>query len=140
MIHKALLGSIERFLSVYIEHTAGRFPLWLSPEQLRIIQVKDSAEVVNFVQQLVAAAREKGIRVKVDDDNQSVGKKIRDAEVWKVPYTLVIGEKEVQQERLKPRVRSDLAVLGDVEREYEVDQFLGSLANEVKARASKSSL
>ena len=78
--------------------------------------------------------------MKVDDDNQSVGKKIRDAEVWKVPYTLVIGEKEVQQERLKPRVRSDLAVLGDVEREYEVDQFLGSLANEVKARASKSSL
>ena len=140
MIHCAILGSIERFMSVYIEHTAGRFPLWVAPEQLRIIQVKDTAEVVNFVQQLLAAAREKGIRVHVDDDNQSVGKKIRDAEVWKVPYTLVIGEKEVQAERLKPRVRSDLAVLGDVEREYEVDQFLGSLANEIKARASKSSL
>lgn len=140
MIHCALLGSIERFLSVYIEHTGGKFPLWASPEQLRIIQVKDTDEVVNFVQQLVAAAREKGIRVHVDEDNQSVGKKIRDAEVWKVPYTLVIGEKEVQAERLKPRVRSDLAVLGDVEREYEVDQFLSSLANEIKARASKSSL
>lgn len=140
MIHCAILGSIERFMSVYIEHTAGRFPLWVSPEQLRIIQVKDTDEVVNFVQQLVAAAQEKGIRVHVDDDNQSVGKKIRDAEVWKVPYTLVIGEKEVREERLKPRVRSDLAVLGDVEREYEVDQFLASLANEVKARASKSSL
>ena len=123
-----------------LEQTGGNLPLWLSPEQLRIIQVKDSDEVVNFVQQLVAAAQEKGLRVKVDDDNQSVGKKIRDAEVWKVPYTLVIGEKEVQDERLKPRVRSDLAVLGDVEREYEVDQFLSSLANEVKARASKSSL
>lgn len=140
MIHCAILGSIERFMSVYIEHTAGRFPLWVSPEQLRIIQVKDTDEVVNFVQQLVAAASEKGIRVHVDDDNQSVGKKIRDAEVWKVPYTLVIGEKEVKEERLKPRVRSDLAVLGDVEREYEVDQFLASLANEIKARASKSSL
>lgn len=140
MIHCAILGSIERFMSVYIEHTAGRFPLWVAPEQLRIIQVKDTDEVMNFVQQLLAAAREKGIRVHVDDDNQSVGKKIRDAEVWKVPYTLVIGEKEVQAERLKPRVRSDLAVLGDVEREYEVDQFLGSLANEIKARASKSSL
>ena len=140
MIHCAILGSIERFMSVYIEHTAGRFPLWVAPEQLRIIQVKDSDEVVNFVQQLVAASQEKGIRVHVDGDNQSVGKKIRDAEVWKVPYTLVIGEKEVQEQRLKPRVRSDLAVLGNVEREYEVDQFLGSLANEIKARASKSSL
>jgi threonyl-tRNA synthetase len=140
MIHCAILGSIERFMSGYIEHTAGRFPLWVAPEQLRIIQVKDTDEVVNFVQQLVSAAREKGLRVNVDGDNQSVGKKIRDAEVWKVPYTLVIGEKEVQAERLKPRVRSDLAVLGDVEREYEVDQFLQSLANEVKARASKSSL
>ncbi|MEO5691179.1 MAG: threonine--tRNA ligase [Candidatus Saccharimonadales bacterium] len=140
MIHCAILGSIERFLSVYIEHTAGRFPMWVSPEQLRVIQVKDSPEVVNFVQQLVSAAREKGLRVTVDDDNQSVGKKIRDAEMWKVPYTLVIGEKEVQAERLKPRVRSDLAVLGGEEREYEVDQLLQSLANEIKARASKSSL
>ncbi len=140
MIHCAILGSIERFLSVYIEHTAGRFPLWVAPEQLRIIQVKDTAEVVSFVQRLVEQAREKGLRVQVDDDNQSVGKKIRDAEVWKVPYTLVIGEKEVADERLKPRVRADMAVLGDVEREYEVDQFLTSLANEVKARASKSSL
>lgn len=140
VIHRAPLSVHERFMAFLIEHYAGRFPLWLAPEQLRIIQVKDTDEVVNFVQQLVAAAREKGLRVKVDDDNQSVGKKIRDAEVWKVPYTLVIGEKEVQDERLKPRVRSDLAVLGDVEREYEVDQFLGSLANEVKARASKSSL
>ncbi len=140
MIHCAILGSIERFLSVYIEHTAGRFPLWVAPEQLRIIQVKDSEEVVQFVQRLVEQAREKGIRVHVDDDNQSVGKKIREAQLWKIPYTLVIGEKEVADERLKPRVRADMAVLGDVEREYEVDQFIDSLANEVKARASKSSL
>ena len=140
MIHCALLGSIERFLSVYIEHTAGKFPLWLSPEQLRIIQVKDSEDVMKFVQQLRTKAEEKGLRVSVDDTNESVGKKIRSAEVWKVPYTVVIGEKEVQGQRVSPRVRADLAVLGDVERSYSVDQFLGSLANEVKARASKSSI
>ena len=140
MIHCALLGSIERFMSVYIEHVAGKFPLWVAPEQLRIIQVNDSDEVVNFVQLLRSTAKEKGLRVRVDSSNESVGKKIRDAEVWKIPYTVVIGEKEVQHQRLKPRVRADLAVLGDVEREYEVDQFLTSLANEVKARASKSSL
>jgi threonyl-tRNA synthetase len=140
MIHCALLGSIERFMSVYIEHVAGKFPLWVAPEQLRIIQVNDSDEVVNFVQQLRSTAKEKGLRVRVDSSNESVGKKIRDAEVWKIPYTVVIGEKEVQHQRLKPRVRADLAVLGDVEREYEVDQLLTSLAHEVKARASKSSL
>ena len=140
MIHCALLGSIERFLSVYIEHTAGKFPLWLAPEQLRIIQVNDSETVVQFVQQLRTKAEERGLRVSVDDTKESVGKKIRSAEVWKVPYSVVIGDKEVQGGHVTPRVRSDLAVLGDVERSYSVDQFLGSLANEVKARASKSSL
>lgn len=140
VIHRAPLSVHERFMAFLIEHYAGRFPLWLAPEQLRIIQVKTTDEVQAFVQKLTAAAREKGIRVTVDDDNQSVGKKIRESEVWKVPYALVIGDKEVQTGRLKPRVRSDIAVLGDVEREYEVEQFLESLAHEIKARASKSSL
>ncbi len=140
VIHRAPLSVHERFMAFLIEHYAGRFPLWLAPEQLRIIQVKTTDEVQAFVQKLMAAAREKGIRVTVDDDNQSVGKKIRESEVWKVPYALVIGDKEVQTGRLKPRVRADIAVLGDVEREYEVEQFLESLAHEIKARASKSSL
>ena len=140
MIHCALLGSIERFLSVYIEHTAGKFPLWLSPEQLRIIQVNDSEDVVKFVQQLRTKAEEAGLRVSVDDSKESVGKKIRSAEVWKIPYSLVIGDKEVQGDRVSPRVRADLAVMADIERNYSVDQFLSSLVNEVKARASKSSL
>ncbi len=140
MVHRAILGSFERFIMLLIEHYAGKFPLWLSPEQLRIIQVKDSEEVMQFVQQLRAKAEELGLRVAVDDSNESVGKKIRSAEVWKVPYTVVIGDKEVQSAHVTPRVRADLAVLGDVERNYSVDQFLSSLANEVKARASKSSL
>lgn len=140
MIHCALLGTIERFLSVYIEHTAGRFPVWLAPEQLRIIQVKDSVEVVSFVEQLQKKAVEHGLRVKVDDTNESVGKKIRNAELLKVPYTLVIGEKEVENKMLSPRVRNDLVVLEGVERSYSVDQFLQSVQNEARARASISSL
>lgn len=140
MIHCALLGSIERFMSVYIEHTAGRFPVWLAPEQLRIIQVKDSDEVVDFVTTMKAKALETGLRVTVDDTNESVGKKIRNSEMMKVPYTLVIGEKEVETSKLSPRVRSDLAVEGRQEQSYEVDQFLTSVANEARARASKSSL
>ena len=140
MIHCALLGSIERFLSVYIEHTGGRFPLWLAPEQLRIIQVKDSEEVVQFVQRLRDESREKGIRISVDDSNESVGKKIRAAATMKVPYSLVIGEKEVSEGKLTPRVRDDLAVEGREDQSYEVDQFFSSIANEIKARASKSSI
>ena len=140
MIHCALMGSIERFLSVYIEHTGGRFPLWLAPEQLRIIQVKDSEEVVQFLQRLRDEATEKGIRISVDDSNESVGKKIRAAATMKVPYTLVIGEKEVTEGKLTPRIREDLAVEGRAEQQFEVEQFFATLANEVKARASHSSL
>ena len=140
MIHCALLGSIERFLSVYIEHTGGRFPLWLAPEQLRIIQVKDSDEVKNFVAGLRAKAVECGIRAVVDDSNESVGKKIRAAATFKVPYSLVIGEKEVAEGTLTPRVRDDLAADGREDRSYDVDQFFASLANEVRGRVSTSSL
>lgn len=140
MIHCALLGSIERFMAVYIEHTAGRFPVWLAPEQLRIIQVKDSVEVISFVEQLQKKAVEKGLRVRVDDTNESVGKKIRNSELLKVPYTLVIGEKEVEHGMLSPRVRNDLEVIEGIERSYSIDQFLTSISNEVRSRASKSSL
>lgn len=141
MIHCALLGSIERFLSVYIEHTAGRFPLWLAPEQLRIIQVKDDDETINnFVAMLKEKADSYDIRVLIDDASESVGKKIRSSQTMKVPYTLVIGEKEVAEGRLVPRVRADLAVEDREEQSYDVDQFFASLAHEVKARASKSSL
>lgn len=140
MLHCAVMGSHERFLSVYIEHTAGRFPVWLAPEQLRVIQVKDSEQVVHFVQRLRDTAREKGVRIHVDDSNESVGKKIRNAELLKVPYTLVIGEKEVSDGVLTPRVRSDLAVDDRQDQSYEIDQFFNSLENEIKGRVSKSSL
>ncbi|MEO5499034.1 MAG: His/Gly/Thr/Pro-type tRNA ligase C-terminal domain-containing protein, partial [Candidatus Saccharimonadales bacterium] len=137
--HCALLGSIERFLSVYIEHTAGRFPVWLAPEQLRIIQVADNPEIQNFMETLRNTARDHDIRFSVDDSNDSLGKKIRTAEMLKIPYTLVIGEKEVASGTLSPRIRSDLEVL-KMERNHGVEQFFDSLANEIKARASKSSL
>lgn len=140
MIHCALLGSIERFLSVYIEHTAGKFPVWLAPEQLRVIQVKDAPEVVSFVDALVKSAKEQSIRVVVDAANDSVGKKIRSAEVMKVPYVVVVGDKEVAESQLTPRVRRDLAVEGREDRSIGVDQLVNSIAHEAKARASKSSL
>ncbi len=140
MIHSALLGSIERFLSVYIEHTGGKFPIWLAPEQLRVIQVKDSPELDTFIDTLVALAKENGVRVVVDRSNESVGKKIRTAEVLKVPYSLVIGEKELETGQLTPRVRKDLAVEGREDSSYKSDELIGSIANEARSRVQKSSL
>lgn len=140
MIHCALLGSIERFLSVFIEHTAGRFPVWVAPEQLRIIQVKDTDEVVDFVANISSLSKEKGIRISVDTTNESVGKKIRAAEMMKVPYAIVIGDKEVEQGVVTPRVRADLAVEGRQDQSYDFEKFLTSIANEARGRVSKSSL
>lgn len=139
MVHKAILGSIERFLSVYIEHTAGRFPIWLAPEQIRIITVNQEAETVQFADELMKDAKELGLRVYVDNNNDSVGKKIRNAEVDKVPYTLVIGEKEIASGRVMPRVRQDLVVIA-AHPELSVESFLKTVANETKSRVQKTSL
>ena len=140
MIHCALLGSLERFLSVYIEHTAGKFPVWLAPEQLRVIQVKDSPELDAFVDEIAGVCRDQGVRLEVDRSNESVGKKIRNAELAKVPYAVVVGEKELETKELTPRVRTDLAVEGRDESSYEYESFIKSIAHEAKSRVQKSSL
>jgi len=92
MVHFASLGSIERFLSVYIEHTAGAFPLWLAPEQVRIIPVSDKFN--EYAKSVHERLRREGVRVKLDDDSESLGKRIRTAEKLKVPMIMVVGEKE----------------------------------------------
>lgn len=139
MIHCALLGSVERFLSVYIEHVAGRFPVWVAPEQIRFITVNQEAETVAFADKVVAQAKELGLRVKADNSNESVGKKIRDAEIWKIPYTVVIGEKEIRNDRLTPRIRKDMEVIA-AHPEMNFTDFFKTVANEAKNRTTKSSL
>lgn len=140
MIHSALLGSIERFLSVFIEHTAGRFPIWCAPEQLRIIKVKDDPTIDAFAERVIDLAKEYGVRATLDNSNNSVGKKIRNAEVWKVPYSVVVGEKEATSGQLPLRVRADLAVEGRSDAEFEPEQLVKSIANESRSRVAKSSL
>lgn len=139
MIHCAIMGSFERFFSVYIEHTAGKFPIWLAPEQIRVITVNQEYETVAFAERIQEQAKELSLRLTVDNDNQSVGKKIRDAEVMKVPYTLVIGEKEIASGQVTPRVRKDLVVVA-AHPELAVADFLKTVANEAKMRVSKTSL
>ena len=139
MIHKALLGSIERFLSVYIEHTAGKFPVWLAPEQIRIITVNQEEETVTFADKVIEQAKDLGLRVHLDNDNESVGKKIRSSELMKVPYTIVIGEKEIASGQVVPRVRADMEVQTP-HQSHGVEEFLKTVANEAKGRVSKTSL
>ncbi len=138
MIHKALLGSFERFLSVYIEHTAGKFPVWMAPEQIRIITVNQEDKTVAYAEGILEKAQRMGLRVQVDNDNESVGKKIRQSVVWKVPYTLVIGEKEIETGEVTPRIRDDMQVQ-DAEL-MPIENFLKSVSNEVKNRVSKTSI
>lgn len=139
MVHKAILGSIERFLSVYIEHTGGKFPVWLAPEQVRIITVNQEEPTRMFANSLKELADELGVRATIDNANESVGKKIRNAEVWKVPYTLVIGEKEIESGQVMPRIRQDLVVI-PVHPELTGEEFLKTVRNEAKMRVTKSSM
>ena len=139
MIHKAILGSIERFLSVYIEHTAGKFPVWIAPEQIRIISVNQEDPTVMFAESVAKQARALELRVEVDNSNESVGKKIRDAELWKTPYTIVIGEKEIETGEVTPRIRKDM-VVQETSSSMGIEQFLKSVANEAKNRTIKTSM
>ncbi len=139
MIHKAILGSIERFLSVYIEHTGGRFPVWLAPEQIRIITLNQEDTIVNYAKDVVQRSKQLGLRATLDEDNESVGKKIRRAETMKVPYVLVIGNKEIESGQVLPRIRGDMSTEGKKE-PLTVDEFLKTVVNESKSRVTRSSL
>ncbi len=139
MIHSALLGSIERFMSVYIEHTAAKFPVWVAPEQIRLISVNQEEATVAFADKVLQEAKELGLRVTVDNSNESVGKKIRTSEVLKVPYTVVIGEKEMESSMLTPRLRKDIEVQPE-HQALSFTDFFKSVANEAKSRTTKSSL
>lgn len=140
VIHKSIMGAFERFMAFLLEQTSGNLPIWLAPEQLRIIQVKDSAEVQQFVDKVDNFAKENKIRTIIDRSNETVGKKIRAAELLKIPYIVVVGEKEVASSQLRPRIRSDLAVENRPETGFAYENFIHTIANEAKSRVQKSSL
>lgn len=139
MVHCAIMGSFDRFFSVYIEHTAGRFPVWAAPEQLRVITVNQEQATVDFAQSIIDRARELKVRAVLDNDNETVGKKIRNAESWKVPYTVVIGQKEIESGELVPRVRKDMEV-SEVHDPRTVEELLVTIVHEAKARVNKTSM
>jgi threonyl-tRNA synthetase len=127
MIHAAIMGSIERFLSVIIEHLGGAFPLWLSPVQARVIPIADAHKV--YAEQILSKLRETGIRADIDASNETLGKKVRGAKVEKIPYTLVVGEKEVAEKTaaLESRDKGKIGALS-------IEEIILKLQKEIKER------
>lgn len=141
LIHSAFLGSLERFMSIYIEHTFGRFPVWCSPEQLRVITLNQDEDVINFAKKITSKALDINIRASLDSDNESVSKKIRKSELLKIPYLVVIGPKEVESSKLTPRIREDLKQdNNDYSKTFSVDEFLKAISTEHSSRSLKTSL
>ncbi len=130
MIHCALLGSIERFLAVYIEHTDGKFPVWLAPEQVRVVAVNDDKNTLEMADNIVKKASKLSLRTTVDDSNETLSKKIVHAEQMKVPYTLIIGPKEAESGQVEARCRGDLAKVPSMP----IDEFLNKVSQDAQAR------
>ncbi|KPJ57359.1 hypothetical protein AMJ49_02075 [Parcubacteria bacterium DG_74_2] len=103
MVHRAILGSYERFLALIIEHFAGAFPFWLSPEQMWVVPI--SGGHINYARKIHEELLENGFRSKLRDENETVSKKIRDGEMQKIPYLLVVGDKEMKSKAVRPRKR-----------------------------------
>ncbi|MEA2700248.1 MAG: threonyl-tRNA synthetase [Myxococcales bacterium] len=123
MIHRALLGSMERFIAVLIEHHAGAFPLWLAPVQARVLSVSEKAEA--YANEVVASLRGAGLRAEADVGAEKLGSKIRKAQLEKIPYMVVVGEKDMAARVVSPRTRE-----GQQQPPTPLDEFVRRLATE----------
>ena len=127
MIHRVAFGSIERFIGILVEHFAGRFPTWLSPVQVKILPISD--KFLGYAKEVEKALFDKGIRVELDDRAEKIGYKIREAQMEKVPYMLVLGEKEMEAKNISVRSR-DKGELGS----KELNDFIAEIEAEVLNR------
>ena len=124
MIHRAPFGSMERFVAVLLEHTAGRFPLWLAPEQCAVLPISEKFN--DYARQVVAELDKHDIRATIDDRNEKIGKKIRDNELRRIPYMLIVGEKEAENGEISVRKQGE----GD-KGSMKITTFAQNLAQEV---------
>ena len=124
MLHRTIFGSIERFIGILIEHFAGKFPLWLSPVQVKILPISD--KFVDYAYEVQKELKNLGMRVNVDARAEKIGFKIREAQLEKVPYMLVIGEKEVENNTIAVRSR-DLGDLGSMKKEEVIEKFVNEI-------------
>ena len=128
MIHRVCFGSIERFIGILIEHFAGAFPTWLAPVQVKVMSIRDNQ--YDYAKSVCEKLTESGIRCEFDDRNEKIGYKIREAQLQKVPYMLVIGDKEVETGRVAVRSRKN----GD-EGAKELDAFIAEIKKEIEEKA-----
>jgi len=127
IIHRAPLGTHERFIGFLLEHYAGKFPVWIAPLQVKILPI--SEKFMPYAEQVLAEFKKAGVRVEIDDRNEKIGKKIRDTELMKVPYMLVIGEKEVAENKLPVR-RQGKGDMGMLDK----GAFLAQVVEEIEER------
>ena len=132
MIHRAIFGSLERFLAILIEHFGGKFPLWMSPIPIRLIPVAKVHHV--YVKQTAKMIQEEGLLCEVDDSEESIGKRIRIAQLLKVNYMLTVGDREVQNQTISLRTRDNI-----VHGEFKLGDLLKKLQEEYKSRKLKAS-
>ena len=127
MIHRAPFGSLERFVAVLIEHCAGKFPLWLTPDQVAILPISEKYN--DYAKNVLNLLKNYDIRGFVDERNEKIGKKIRDTELNKVPFMLVVGEKEMEEGTVSVRKQGegDLGSLG-------VEEFANKINAEIEQR------
>jgi threonyl-tRNA synthetase len=125
MIHRAPFGSLERFVAVLIEHCAGKFPLWLAPEQISILPISEKYN--DYAKKVLELLKNYDIRGLVDDRNEKIGKKIRDTELNKVPFMLIVGEKEAEENRISVRKQS----VGDLG-SFSVEEFAALINKEIE--------
>jgi len=129
IIHRAPLGTHERFIGFLLEHYAGKLPVWLSPLQVKILPISD--KFLPYAKEVQVKLRGVGVRVEIDDRNEKIGKKIREAELSRVPYMLVVGEKEMNEGRLSVR-RQGKGDAGSLS----VEEFIGMIVDEIRNRKS----
>ena len=129
MVHRALLGSLERFFGVLIEHYAGAFPLWLAPQQVAVLPI--SQNYFDYGREVVKKLTEAGIRVEMDERSEKIGFKIRYAETEKVPYMIVVGEKEATDGSVSVRKHKS----GDIG-SFTVSDFIAKLHLEINNKIS----
>ncbi len=129
MVHRVAFGSIERFIGILIEHFAGKFPVWISPVQVKILPITDRQ--IAYANELCAKMKEAGIRVEVDDRSEKIGYKIREAQMEKVPYMLVVGEKEAEANQVAVR-RRDKGDMGAVSAE----EFIATVKKDIEEKTA----
>ena len=127
LIHRALFGSFERFIGIITEHFAGAFPLWLAPVQIKVLPISDSQK--EYAEKITAKLLEKGYRVELDDRQEKIGYKIREAQLSKVPYMLILGEKEVDTDTVGVRARKE----GDIG-QMNFDEFVNKIQEEIDSK------